>query len=268
MVRSTTVSLALALLVSLFTTPALCDDDKRTCYALDGTIYPDVPCTSNGVTICCNPGDICLSNGLCLLQGDHGSVLSRGSCTDRNWGDGCFAPCSNYNRYIGFPIVHLEFNNAESRYCCGRTAVVDGEIGCMNGDSPFSLAPGFAIQGVAGLKNTTSDDPPTTTSASSPSSTPTSEPTPSSTAMPEAKCPASRDTAIGAGVGVPLGVIAVAALVWALMERRSRLNAISAPAPPYAYAAAPADYKPPTAGHHPAELGVIHPPSELMGSAK
>ncbi|KAK2813740.1 hypothetical protein FQN50_000138 [Emmonsiellopsis sp. PD_5] len=266
MVRSTTVSLALALLVSLYTTPALCDDN-RACYALDGTVYgDDVPCTSNDATICCNKADVCLSNGLCLLQGDHGSVLSRGSCTDRNWGEGCFAPCSNYNRFIGFPVVPLEFKNAQSTYCCGTTAVFEGELGCMNGDAPFTLAPGLAINGVAGLKNTTAD-PPTTTS-----STPTSAPTSTTTTMPEAKCPASHDTAIGAGVGVPLGLIAVAALAWALMERRARQKsmAMSASAPPYAYAGVGMDYNkpPPVAGHSPAELGIIHPPSELMGSTK
>ncbi|KAJ9263806.1 hypothetical protein DTO195F2_2723 [Paecilomyces variotii] len=37
----------------------------------------------------------------------------------------------------------------------------------------------------------------------------------------------SRGTAIGAGVGVPLGVIAVASIAWAFWERRSRLKAVS-----------------------------------------
>ena len=51
-----------------------------------------------------------------------------------------------------------------------------------------------------------------------------------------------RDTAIGAGVGVPLGVIILTAVAWALFERRGRLHhakatstsfhGFTAPAPP------------------------------------
>ncbi|KAJ9405547.1 hypothetical protein DTO045G8_6764 [Paecilomyces variotii] len=37
----------------------------------------------------------------------------------------------------------------------------------------------------------------------------------------------SRGTAIGAGVGVPLGIISIASIAWAFWERRSRLKAMS-----------------------------------------
>lgn len=41
----------------------------------------------------------------------------------------------------------------------------------------------------------------------------------------------NKDAAIGAGVGVPLGVIALAAVGWALAERRKRYALINSPQP-------------------------------------
>lgn len=71
---------------------------NRTCYFLDGSVATaDVPCTSDATTNCCNKNDICMSNGLCYLQGSHGMSLSRGSCTDKSWGARCFAPCCMFH---------------------------------------------------------------------------------------------------------------------------------------------------------------------------
>lgn len=68
--------------------------DDRTCYYLDGsTANNHVPCTTNSVTNCCGSNDICLSNGLCYLQGSQGLSLSRGTCSDKNWGFECYKPC-------------------------------------------------------------------------------------------------------------------------------------------------------------------------------
>lgn len=95
MPRSTTILHVAVTLLSFCAVGVRCQD--RMCYALDGTTYPhDIPCTNDEVTTCCNEKDICMSNGLCYLQSTHGSVLSRGSCTDRNWGPRCFAPCCKY----------------------------------------------------------------------------------------------------------------------------------------------------------------------------
>ncbi|OJD10925.1 hypothetical protein AJ78_08188 [Emergomyces pasteurianus Ep9510] len=206
---------------------------KRMCYALDGTEYPyDVPCTNDEETICCNQGDICMSNGLCFLQGAHASALSRGSCTDKNWGAGCFAPCANYNRHIGFPVVNFGYSGKDSKYCCGGVSIVDGKLGCMNGDASFTLPRGEAILGVAGLagNNSSPNDPSTTTSTTNPQPTPTHPGTTAPTPSPELTCPTSHDTAIGVGIGVPLGVIALAALAWAMWERRGKRQALAAAA--------------------------------------
>ena len=145
-----------------------------------------------------------MSNGLCYVQGTRGSALSRGSCTDSNWGSACDAFCADYNQDSGFPVVNLVFNGSyplASTFCCGQTAVVNGSLGCLNGDTPFTLDPGYAILGVAGLSyNTSSTSNATNTT-----------------------CATSIDgTAIGVGVGVPLGVIAAGALAWGLWERQQR----------------------------------------------
>ncbi|KAE8401752.1 hypothetical protein BDV37DRAFT_169354 [Aspergillus pseudonomiae] len=84
------MNLLILLLFSILPTHA----QNATCYFLDGSVAAsDVPCTSDATTNCCNKNDICMSNGLCYLQGSHGMALSRGSCTDKSWGARCFAPC-------------------------------------------------------------------------------------------------------------------------------------------------------------------------------
>lgn len=56
------------------------------CYYPDGvTLAPDQPCNSSGsVSTCCGSSAQCLDNGLCFGRG----AVSRGSCTDKNWGPG------------------------------------------------------------------------------------------------------------------------------------------------------------------------------------
>jgi hypothetical protein len=59
------------------------------------------PCFAAGTkdtgatTWCCNKGDSCLSNGLCLRSESNGIMTQQG-CTDKSW-DGCkqFCPASD-----------------------------------------------------------------------------------------------------------------------------------------------------------------------------
>lgn len=52
----------------------------------------DVPCDPNAdVSACCGPNAFCLSNGLCYIDG----TVSRGSCTDKNWGPECANVCTD-----------------------------------------------------------------------------------------------------------------------------------------------------------------------------
>lgn len=88
--------LLLLLLVSLAPHPA-----TPTCYAVDGSPYlPNVwpgallPCDpAASVSTCCNPGDLCLSNGLCLNAVANNRYTVQG-CTDPNWpAPGCVRYC-------------------------------------------------------------------------------------------------------------------------------------------------------------------------------
>lgn len=88
------------------------------------------------------------------------------------------------------------------------------------------------ILGRAALANLTSSTPPTESTVEPTSaSSSTSLPSPTPTASADDKFSSSlRSVAIGAGVGVPLGVLALAALGWAVYERRKNRN-YPAPAP-------------------------------------
>ncbi|KAI9926364.1 hypothetical protein ASPWEDRAFT_176667 [Aspergillus wentii DTO 134E9] len=204
----------------LWLAPALAD---TTCYNLDGSIAADdVPCESSGTSNCCNSNDLCMSNGLCYMQGWRGFSLTRGSCTDKSWGAKCYAPCSDYNRNSGYPIVNMGgFSGKSTNWCCGSVTYENGKATCAQGDS-FTLETGRAVVGAAALANYTekSTQSSNTSDASSPDST-------SSSSSGSSSGSSSRDAAIGAGVGVPLGVIALASIGWALWERRGRKKAIA-----------------------------------------
>jgi hypothetical protein len=67
----------------------------------------------------------------------------------------------------------------------------------------------------------------TTTASATTVPTTTSNPTPANNTptLQDGNCPAKHDVAIGAGVGVPLGLLAIVALAWAIWERRRRSRA-------------------------------------------
>lgn len=67
---------------------------SQSCWFPDGVTQAqsDVACDSNAETsACCGPNSFCLSNGLCYIDG----AVSRGSCTDKNWGPGCSEFCAD-----------------------------------------------------------------------------------------------------------------------------------------------------------------------------
>lgn len=125
--------------------------------------------------------------------------------------------------FQGSSIINLSFTNGTSTYCCG-TPVGSGngnEVVCPYNYDSFELDDSHILAGYAALadyttSNTTSN-PSTDTSSSSnsPSQTPTA-----------ATNINSHDVALGAGLGVPLGIVALGSLLWALWERR-RANKLS-----------------------------------------
>ena len=76
------------------------------CYYPSGEAYPapDVPCNSSAVahggnSPCCGASAMCLDNGLCWGQG----VMSRGSCTDKHWGEECTPYCKTTGMAFSLP---------------------------------------------------------------------------------------------------------------------------------------------------------------------
>ncbi|KAJ5272154.1 hypothetical protein N7524_005423 [Penicillium chrysogenum] len=222
--------------------------DDRTCYFPLGTEAPDtVPCGSEENTSCCGPEDVCLDNGLCMRVGEQPYSLWRGACTNKDW-TGCTPHCSKLNLPdIPFEattsdeprlITQLEYSSPEggailsiiytwgstSQYCCGAPRLVHSEdgsddIGCFddsdNGVETFELEDANAVYGRALLSNVSTTAP---TETQAPSETQSSSPTDISSGLGGSET--CHDTAIGAGVGVPLGALALLFLIWAMLERK------------------------------------------------
>ncbi|KOC18449.1 hypothetical protein AFLA70_185g002001 [Aspergillus flavus AF70] len=206
--------------LALVTTSVAVNSDA-TCYFVNGNIATaDVPCnTSAEITTCCNKNDICLSNGLCYLQsqGNH-PVMSRGSCTDQNWGGACSSaePCARWNQGTGYRVV----NAIDDQYCCGNVVSIDNtSIECAV-DRAFTVPIGTVMPGVAALANYTKSS---TSSSSSPgSSSSGNSSSDASGDTPGDHNDQSARLAIGLGLGIPLGLIAGSALIWGAWERKQR----------------------------------------------
>lgn len=121
---------------------------------------------------------------------------------------------------MGASIINLSLLNGTSTYCCG-TPIIDGEdIVCPFGKESFEIDDGEILPGHGALANVTTLS--ATTNSSSNSSAPSCPTIPSSSSTSSG----SHDVALGAGLGVPLGAIALGSLAWAFMERR-RANKLS-----------------------------------------
>ncbi|GMG30447.1 unnamed protein product [Aspergillus oryzae] len=170
---------------------------------------------------------------------------------------------------IGASITNVGFSSGKAAtYCCGSPRTNGSSVVCLTSESdsnsnvPFTIQDGSPILGAAMLQNVTTLD--TTDSSSSDSNSSTATPT---------TCLPSHDVAIGAGVGVPLGAIAILLLIWALLERRKASRALqSQPAAlgggysASGHATAAAAYMNITEmnAHPPVELEYTQPVSELM----
>ncbi|KAF5854954.1 hypothetical protein ETB97_010489 [Aspergillus alliaceus] len=187
--------------------------DTRQCYFPKGNKAPNnVPCKSDTNTHCCGKTDICLDNGLCLNTGHQPYVLSRGSCTNEKW-NGCSPICKNATPSKGASIINLGFSSGSATYCCGSPVTNGSNVVCPSDESdngsnvPFTIQDGNPIMNTALLLNISSLDASDSSLSNSSHATPTT-------------CPSSHETAIGVGIGVPLGAIAVLLFIWALLERR------------------------------------------------
>ncbi|KAJ5359749.1 uncharacterized protein N7496_012162 [Penicillium cataractarum] len=182
------------------------------CFNPDRTIASSaVPCNSNSATFCCASDAICLSTGYCLSAITQPFTLYRGSCTDSGWGSFCAYYCVNYDTGSNAPIVSVGLNNdSRAIYCCGYQGEHNNGTKCSNGDTPFILDDGEMIFGRAALVNVTTNRP-------DPSTTGTANTT---CGNDERSSSQNKNITLGLGVGVPLGVVALCAVAWALIERR------------------------------------------------
>ncbi|KAB8075987.1 hypothetical protein BDV29DRAFT_189742 [Aspergillus leporis] len=208
--------LHLLFLSSLITTSVY---SRATCHWPDGTpATTDVSCSDDKYAPCCRAGNLCLSNNLYLNVVIQPYVLSRGACTDPNWdSDNCPQFCTNVSRVSRASLFPLGLNtNKLAEYCCNEPVSNGSTVACSasSGDA-FFVPDGTLVAGYAALANVSS--------LSASNSTPWSGNASSSSSSNSH----SRDVAIGAGVGVPFGVIAVAAVTWALFERRGRRRAVT-----------------------------------------
>ncbi|RAL12170.1 uncharacterized protein BO97DRAFT_314863, partial [Aspergillus homomorphus CBS 101889] len=174
---------------------------SRSCYFPSGSLAPEnVPCSNSTYSACCGKNDICHSNGLCMDVSEQPYVLSHGACTDADWtSPNCPSVCQTTNKSDGCSTINLLYTNGISTYCCGTPISNGTDVICPDGKNSFELESGSIVVGYAALENVTSLEAAATTTTTTTTS--------------------ARDAAIGAGVGVPFGVIAIASMAWAVWER-------------------------------------------------
>ncbi|KAH6718630.1 hypothetical protein BKA61DRAFT_652360 [Leptodontidium sp. MPI-SDFR-AT-0119] len=185
---------------------------SSSCYYPRGVLALDVPCdtSTSGHSAGCGKGASCLSSGLCFNEG----VISRG----------------DYNPTGGAPIIinQLASDNdiGKLKWRCGFPLENNGT--CKQG-AAISVTAGtmVAIAGVTATStistSTSASGTATSTSLGSSSAIPTQDTAnASSTLSADEKFAANHGVAIGAGVGIPLGLAALAMLSLFLRERKMR----------------------------------------------
>ncbi|WEW56416.1 hypothetical protein PRK78_001859 [Emydomyces testavorans] len=192
-----------------------------------GEANKDVPCSSDDITFCCRYNDICLSNGVCMNVGHQPYTISRGSCTGRDWkSDKCPSVCRGPrdNPGGGASILDIGSSERSAKYCCNGVIRNGSSVRCANGDDPFPLQDGEILLGYAALSNVVS-----TMSATASRTPPARTGPPPFPGNRNNRPPSSgpNSVAIGVGVGVPLGVIALAAIGWVIYERRKHRRYIT-----------------------------------------
>ncbi|GAB1318086.1 hypothetical protein MFIFM68171_08296 [Madurella fahalii] len=98
------------------------DSNQVPCFAPETT-------DTTTTTWCCNKGDYCLSNGLCLSP-DYNNLMMQQGCTDENWGGGCQKFCTPPSQQDletnAVPLIPCpaSFGNPidNIRFCCGPDA--------------------------------------------------------------------------------------------------------------------------------------------------
>lgn len=212
----------------------------QTCYYLDQTVEPThIVCNASAqFSLCCQQGATCLTSGLCFSQWD--TSINTGSCTDPTGTDhSCFQQCPSLGFDHGF---HTLYRCNDNKWCC---SIGGNETSCCN-DGDVELFPlryvaavmggtgfltGFTIAPVDLVEQANNKSTVTTSSAASSTPDPTSTNTQSSstaaapthTASPSPSDDETLKTALAAGLGVGLPLLA-ALLVALFFLARSHKN--------------------------------------------
>ena len=200
------------LLSNIFVLPIAAQVNRATCYWPNGQVANDTtPCKSSSPSACCGTNDLCLSNGFCLVD----MFLARHACTDQNFNDpSCPQSCKNILPDRAKNLQQCSY----SEWAC---------TGCAN--DKFQLSTGQIIlwqnqmpSGVSSSYYTVVADPSTPASTDAAATRAAAS---APTATTASACPSKQSemAGIGAGVGIPLGIAALAfAALWALERRRSK----------------------------------------------
>ena len=215
------------------------------CYRVDGQIqdaqFGWKACNpAVAVGPCCSAGDYCLDNGICLNAGVVNNVYTVQGCTDASWGGDCRKYCAGsigmcctvdfcYPRNLsdadflarptdGNGYVTITICDESNNACCGAATC------CAAGGTfklPFFTNLTHPIDESSTSTSTTSQTSPTTSAGTGGSGGSTSQTTPPGVSSTAA---ANSDLAlkVGVGVGVPLGVLLLAAIAYLAWESRKR----------------------------------------------
>lgn len=213
--------------------------DSSSCYWPNGDLVSnDRPCDpSSSVSPCCARGSTCLSSGVCQFTDQKVTKLMRGSCTDKTWtatkcprfcyGEfysviklpfgrprlkECKEPWSDWNRNYGQDVNSC----GDSKYCCQEAS---NTTSCCENNNAFRLNANLIAQ------TSIASNAPAATSSTSPASSPSTS-SPSTTSPTPAHSKNHTNTALAAGLGVPLGLAVIGAMLFALhkynQSRRQR----------------------------------------------
>ncbi|KAK6613570.1 hypothetical protein QC760_11106 [Botrytis cinerea] len=239
-------SFSLPLIVSAATT-----DTPTKCYVINGQHNANAGyrCdnSTTGHSSCCAAGAICFSNGVCQQANGNVQDYLRVGCTDPTWKDpACLNQCTSYARSS---TAGIRFCNgaitSTTEYCCDTGAYGVGSFACCDNDTDiFNISPVAKLLAQVPLdytssssssssstssassasSATTSSVSTTTTSSSTTAATSDSAASQTSTASVPSSTSSSSSSnhsvAIGAGIAIPCGILAIAALGWLLWRKR------------------------------------------------
>ncbi|KAN0095614.1 hypothetical protein V8E51_016325 [Hyaloscypha variabilis] len=215
-----------------------------------------VPCgvvTANSPNVaCCNAGNYCLEDYICMDSGTPATGFSgyyTGGCTDITYLD---KTCNPYCRSL--PRADIVYNNQTQLWSCCGTESDNSTVNCndpttqvFEDPAPTALTATFSVGSTAvtsAAASTSSSSIVTTSSSSSTSSATTSSGSPAQTGTGAAQPSSGLSTGAKAGIGVGVAIVGIAVLagvIFALYRRRREETQ-------------PPGYDPKTA---PAELGAV-----------